>query len=162
MSLLAKNLVKDRLWIVEKDGHKVASILGNENNKRVTWVTNKKRENYASLKILSDRYDVTFDKSSKKEPKPEINEVHGYPTAFKVHNPLYDIRHRLPVFTKTRKSRSFYCAGYYLVKFNNGWVKSYCPKFITLNRYEYQGPFVTEQEMKDQLRKQHGQSQPTS
>lgn len=162
MGLLAKTVIKNRLWIVEKEGHQVASILGNDSNNQVTWVTKKKRERYASLKVLSDQYEIKFDKGNKKQPNLEINNVHGYPTAFKVYNPLYDIRHRLPVFTKTNKSRSFYCAGYYLVKFNNGWVKSYCPKFITLNRYGYQGPFATEQEMKNQLRKQHGHSEPAS
>jgi len=60
------------------------------------------------------------------------------------------------VFTKGRKSKSFFCAGYYIVKFNNGWVKSYCPKLITLNRYPYAGPYKTQQEMLENLRIANG------
>ena len=39
----------------------------------------------------------------------------------------------------------------YLVKFNVNWLKSYCPKIITIERNEYLGPFKTEIEMKAAL-----------
>jgi len=35
-----------------------------------------------------------------------------------------------------------------VIKFRKGWVKSFCPKLITLERYPYFGPFKTENEMK--------------
>jgi hypothetical protein len=41
-----------------------------------------------------------------------------------------------------------YCAGYYIIKFEKGWVKSFCPKVITIERNEHKGPFKTEIEMK--------------
>jgi hypothetical protein len=44
-----------------------------------------------------------------------------------------------------------YCAGYYVIQFRKGWVKSFCPKLITLERYPYKGPFKTEEEMKTTL-----------
>ena len=64
---------------------------------------------------------------------------------------MYDVRRRLPLFTKSNASKSLYCAGYYIIKFNKGWVKSFCPKVITLERNEYKGPFKTEFEMKQVL-----------
>ena len=54
----------------------------------------------------------------------------------------------LPLFTKSEKSKSLYCAGYYIIRFDKGWVKSFCPKLITVERYETQGPFKTDIEMK--------------
>jgi hypothetical protein len=66
------------------------------------------------------------------------------------------------VFTKGTKSKSFFCAGYYIVKFNNGWVKSYCPKLITLNRYPYAGPYPTLEEMQENLRIANGALHGTS
>ena len=78
-------------------------------------------------------------------------EVHGYPTRTKPYNSMYDIQNKLPLFTKSEKSKSVYCAGYYLIKFNVNWLKSYCPKLITVERNEYMGPYKTEFEMKAAL-----------
>jgi len=64
---------------------------------------------------------------------------------------MYDIQKKLPLFTKSKDSKSLYCAGYYTIRFEKGWVKSFCPKLITLQRYEYQGPFKTDLEMKQVL-----------
>ena len=48
-------------------------------------------------------------------------------------------------------SKSLYCAGYYTIKFEKGWVKSFCPKLITVERYQYCGPFKAELEMRTEL-----------
>ena len=64
---------------------------------------------------------------------------------------MFDVKRKLPLFTKSGDSKSLYCAGYYVIRFDKGWVKSFCPKAITLQRYEYQGPFKTSQEMKTVL-----------
>ena len=37
------------------------------------------------------------------------------------------------------------------VQFRKGWVKSFCPKLITLERYPFQGPYKTELEMRTVL-----------
>jgi hypothetical protein len=77
--------------------------------------------------------------------------VHDYPSRSEPFNSMYDISRKLPLFTKSEKSKSVYCAGYYLVKFNVNWLKSFCPKLITIERNEYIGPFKTELEMKAAL-----------
>ena len=64
---------------------------------------------------------------------------------------MYDIQKKLPLFTKSKDSKSLYCAGYYVIRFEKGWVKSFCPKLITLQRYQYKGPFKTDLEMKQVL-----------
>jgi hypothetical protein len=38
-----------------------------------------------------------------------------------------------------------------VIKFRKGWVKSFCPKLITLERYPFHGPFKSESEMKQML-----------
>jgi hypothetical protein len=64
---------------------------------------------------------------------------------------MYDVKRKLPLFTKSDKSKSMYCAGYYIIRFDKGWVKSFCPKLITLERYEYKGPFTSDIEMRSEL-----------
>jgi hypothetical protein len=64
---------------------------------------------------------------------------------------MYDVKRKLPLFTKSEKSKSLYAAGYYVIQFEKGWVKSFCPKLITVERYVTKGPFKTELEMRQEL-----------
>jgi hypothetical protein len=107
---------------------------------------------------LSKEHNVSFDVvvSKKEKPQAQEQEVYGYPVSNRAWNSMWDVKHQFPVYTKTSKSKSYYCAGYYIIKFNNGWVKSYCPKFITLNRYEFQGPYTNKADMQEQLRLSNG------
>lgn len=155
MSLLAKAVVKNKCWVVEDDLHnKVGTIFANSQG--VTLITEEKREQFASLKLLSDKYNIVVDKTKPTRIIAETHSVYGFPCDYKAHNILWDVKHKLPIFTKGNKSKSFFCAGYYIVKFNNGWVKSYCPKLITLNRYPYAGPYDTLEEMQERLRIANG------
>jgi len=154
MSLLAKAIVKNKCWIVEDDGTKIGTIMTTPAG--VVYQHEQKREQFASLKLLSDRYNILVDKTPPKRVITESNNVYGFPCEHKPNNILWDVRHKLPIYTKGSKSKSFFCAGYYIVKFNNGWVKSYCPKLITLNRYTYAGPYDTVEEMQERLRIANG------
>jgi hypothetical protein len=74
--------------------------------------------------------------------------IYDYPCKSEPFDPVYDVKKKLPLFAKSPKSKSRYCAGYYVIQFKKVWLKSYCPKLITLERNPYQGPFRTPQEMK--------------
>ena len=64
---------------------------------------------------------------------------------------MYDLKKKRALFTKSKKSKSLYCAGYFIIHFDKGWVKSFCPKEVTLEKYEHKGPFKTELEMRQEL-----------
>lgn len=148
MTIKAKPILDNKFWIVEEEGERVGTL-------------SREEENY----VFSSRGNVSFFKNEsqlKKQfgkdflvakitsPQQEevSNEVHGYPTRSTPYNSMFDINRKLPLFTKSEKSKSVYCAGYYLVKFNVNWLKSFCPKLITIERNEYMGPYKTELEMK--------------
>jgi hypothetical protein len=158
--LLAKQVVKNKCWIVEDDGKRVGTILNNGND--VVLVRQGRRERFTNLKLLSDRYNIVVDKTKPIKVITESHDVYGFPCDYNAQNILWDVPKKLPVFTKGNKSKSFFCAGYYIVQFNNGWVKSYCPKLITLNRYPYQGPYKSQEEMQEQLRIANGISTKSS
>jgi hypothetical protein len=148
--MLAKPVVKNKCWVVEKDGNKVATILAVEPSGFV-YVHDDQREVFPSIKLISERYNIIFDKS--KSPKSEIPapNVHGYPCSSKPYNEIWDVRKRLPIYSKNLKSKSFYCAGHYLVNYNGTWVHEYCPKTIALNRYQYHGPFKSKEEANQRM-----------
>lgn len=156
MTLLAKSVVKNKCWILESDGQKVGTILANPSGVVLVSDSSQSREHFASLKLLSDKYNIIVDKTKPQKVINQAHNVYGFPCEHKPNNVLWDVKHKLPIFTKGSKSKSFFCAGYYIVKFNNGWVKSYCPKLITLNRYPYAGPYDTVEEMQERLRIANG------
>ena len=82
-----------------------------------------------------------------KEKKENVKVVYGYPVTGKAYNQVWDVQRRLPIYSKTSNSKSLFCAGYYLIKLNYAWVEHFCPKNITISRYEYHGPFKTKEEM---------------
>lgn len=154
MSLLAKPVIKNKCWIVEESGIKVGTIMANPEG--VVYQHNHTREQFPSIKLLSDRYNIKVEKTVPKKENLQPYTVYDYPCKNKPHNVLWDVKHKLPIFTKSPKSKSFFCAGFYIVKFNNNWVKAYCPKLITLNRYPYAGPYDTAEEMQERLRIANG------
>ena len=54
---------------------------------------------------------------------------------------------RLPLYTKNRKSKSWFAAGWYSVKRGRKWRVVQDPKLIALQRYPYQGPFHNKDEV---------------
>ena len=80
-----------------------------------------------------------------------LKEIYGFPTSTTPSNAIYDVHRKFALFTKSRKSKSLYCAGYYIIHFDKGWVKSFCPKLITLERYDYKGPFKNDLTMRQEL-----------
>ena len=152
MNLKAKPIVDGKFWIIENDGERVATLHKKENNKFM--LSSKEGEAYFNKKDdLVKQFGIDFFQVSSKTKVSEIEDrdVYGYPTSCKPYNPLYNVQRKLPLFTKSNASKSLYCAGYYTIRFNKGWVKSFCPKLITLERNEYRGPFKDELEMKQVL-----------
>jgi len=150
--LHAKPIIDNKFWIVEKDGEKFATLRKEEDNRFV--LSNKLGiQIYKNKKDVLNQFGKDFfvAKIIKEASDNQPNEVHNFPSSCSPHNSMYDIKRKLPLFTKSADSKSLYCAGYYVIKFDKGWVKSFCPKLITLQRYPYQGPFKTEIEMKQVL-----------
>lgn len=148
----AKPIVDGKFWIVEQDGEKVGTLHKKENNKFI--LSSKTGESWFNKKEeLTKAFGKNFfnTKIKTKISHEEVRDVHGFPTRCYPHNPMFNVQEKLPLFTKSPESKSLYCAGYYIIKFDKGWVKSFCPKLITIERYENRGPFKTEIEMKQVL-----------
>jgi len=145
-----KALLEDKFWIVEDAGTRIGTLaFDNEkyvfsNSAQTKFFDNKKQvKRYLGVDI---KKSITLSDAS-----ANTLEVHGFPTSVTPHNTMFDVKKKLPLFTKSEKSKSLYCAGYYIIQFDKGWVKSFCPKLLTIERYVSKGPFRTESEMKEAL-----------
>jgi hypothetical protein len=154
MNAVAKVLVPNKVWIVEDGGQKVGTL--NKEKKGFSFYRKGQKMDFDKTDIKKQfGQSITEEiekvvKISKKVTTEPLN-VYEYPCGSKPHNPVYNIKKKLPIYAKSNKSKSLYCAGHYVIQFRKGWVKSFCPKLITLERYPFKGPFKTEEEMKTVL-----------
>lgn len=149
MSVVSKTLVPNKEWILETQGKKIGSIT--KIKKGYAFLRKGEKFEFKSLKEIKDELNVSLDNNLKSTPEEDTNSIYGFPCSSKPFEPVYNLKKKLPLFAKSSKSKSQYCAGYYVIKFRKGWVKSFCPKLITLERYPFHGPFKTEQEMRNML-----------
>lgn len=149
MTTKAKTIIKDKFWIVERDGNKIGTICVDDD--RFMFSSKDGVKYFDNKKQLERRLGQTvFERQENAEIEVE-KVVHGYPVSTTPFNAMFNVKKRLPLFTKSSKSKSLYCAGYYIIQFNKGWVKSFCPKLITLDRYQFKGPFRDTITMRQEL-----------
>ena len=159
MSLKAKPVLEGKFWIVENDGEKIGTMSRNDDDK---YMFSSRMETcfFDNTRQMKRKFgiDIEWGEATTKIENTNDYSVHGYPTSVEPFNSMYDVKQKLPLFTKSKKSKSLYCAGYYVIRFDKGWVKSFCPKLITIERYESSGPFKTELEMRQELSRVNGSS----
>jgi hypothetical protein len=147
----AKSIVDNKFWILESEsGERVGTIKVDRD--RTSVVIDGRERNFNNISQAADTLDLTFVKKITPTKKSSSNEVYDFPTSTQPYNGLWNVQMKLPIYTKTNKSNSYHCAGYYIIRFGSGWVKSYCPKLITLQRYMFEGPFKSKTEMQERLR----------
>jgi hypothetical protein len=149
MSTVAKVLVPNKFWILEDKGEKIATL--SKEKRGYSVLCRGEKLEFHDLDEIKERFGITLDDSiinKEKTHKDTIQDIYGYPVNGRAYEPLWNVQRKLPIYAKSGKSKSLYCAGYYVIRFRKGWVKSFCPKLITLERYPFKGPFKTELEMR--------------
>ena len=141
-SIKTKQLLPDRFWIIEHNGSRIGTIQRHDQNQFIVTGTDSSIANL-TLEEVEDTFNL-FDSQDLIETKDDVNkEVYGYPAKHTPYNAVFDVKHQLPLYSKSPNSDNMYAAGYYCVKFPKGWVKGFCPKLSTIAENEYQGPFKT-------------------
>lgn len=148
-NLIAKPIVKNKFWILESKGEKIATIQANVDGS-VNLVTGTIKKLFPTLKTLGKEYDIKFARwAQPKELSVSTHRAFDFPTATVPYNVLWNAKLKSAVYTESEKSKSYYCAGYYLIKVGKRLVLEFCPKLIVIERYEHVGPFKTKQEAID-------------
>lgn len=142
----AKPVIPDRYWILKQNDRKVGQIEATDNG--VVVKIQNQVAGYKTIRMASRDANIEFTKLAS-DAKAVTNQVHGYEVTGRVYNPVWDVKHRLPLFTRDTKSKSWYAAGWYMVKQHRAWKAVQHPKLITLQRYQYQGPFHSKEQAND-------------
>lgn len=151
MTVKAKTILKNKYWIIEDEDIKLGTLTFD--NEKYIFTNKNETCFFESESELKKKFGITFSwkESDVVAEKTEHFEINGYPTGVKPYKCIYDIRKKLSLFSKSEKSESLYCAGYFILKFPKGWTKAFCPKLVTIEQYDYRGPFKTLIEMKQAL-----------
>ena len=134
---IARPIVNGKFWVIKRDEKKIGSVEKDNNGYFVT--TQQGNARFKTIKSLRDVTNIAFEDDQERIKYPE-NQVNNFPTDVKPYNGVWDINQRLPIYTKEKKSKSWYAAGYYMVTINRRTKVMYCPKLIILDRYGYVGP----------------------
>ncbi len=153
MNSIAKPLIPNQSWIVENNGIKLGTL--NKEKTGYVFLSHGTKIEFHDLNEAKKVMNLDVQPTVIAKKPVKTLEVYGYETKTMPYNPLYDVQRKLPIYTKSLKSTSKHCAGHYIIRFPKGWVKSHCPKLITLERYPFKGPFHSDAEVRLELAKAH-------
>jgi hypothetical protein len=152
---MQRHLVRIDFGSLKKNGQKLGTLQKEDTNGWIFLSHNRRKKVFHTQDSLYEKFGQGIFANDIQVPEtpaePTEWEVHGYPVNQPPYNPVFDVQKQLPMYTKTPKSKSQFCAGYYIICFEKGWRKAYCPKVITLQRYPYQGPIKSKIEMQQIL-----------
>jgi hypothetical protein len=134
---IARPIVNGKFWVIKQDEKKIGSVEKDNNGYFVT--TQQGNARFKTIKSLRDVTKIDFEDGKERIKYPE-NQVNNFPTDCKPFNGVYNIHTRLPIYTKEKKSKSWYAAGYYMLTIGRKTKIVFCPKLILLERYGYVGP----------------------
>lgn len=144
MTLIAKPVIDKQFWIIQDGDRKVGNIEACAGGYQVK--INNQVTQFKTIRMAAERVNIVFEPVTKSvKAQVSANLVHGYPTASRVYNPVWDVKMKLPIYTKTNKSKSWFAAGWYQVKKGRSWSVVQDPKLIVLQRYGYHGPYYTQE-----------------
>jgi hypothetical protein len=148
MTLIAKPVIDKQFWILQDGNRKIGNVEACAGGYQVR--INNQVAQFKTIRMAAQRVNIQFVSTPKiLVDKDTRNSVHGYPAAGRVNNPMWDVKLKLPIYTKTSNSKSWFAAGWYCVKKGRAWSVTQDPKLIVLQRYPYQGPFYTKEVAND-------------
>jgi hypothetical protein len=148
-TLIAKPVVKNQFWIVTDGEKKVGNVIAEGSGFDVKL--NGSVSHFKNTSAIKKQTRIEFENINKKT-KPDVTFTE-YPTTSKVYNSIFDIKRKIHLYTKTPKSKCYHAAGYYILYQGNEPTLAFCPKYIFVQRYKYEGPFKTEIEAKNVINK---------
>jgi hypothetical protein len=115
MTINAKTLVKDKFWIIESNGQKLGTLQKQADNGWVFLSKKDKTQVFHTKESLFSKFGFElFDEKINMDTHKDLDvdnfDVHGYPCSQHPYNPMFDVQKQLPVYTKTPKSKSQFCA----------------------------------------------------
>ena len=138
MTLTAKPIVKNQLWVITDGVTKVGNIEANSQGYNVT--IGSQSHTFSTTKSIEKNVHLVFEKPEVRKKHIDVPFAH-WPTTGKTHNNFFDVKRKIHVYTKTPDSKCYYAAGYFNISINGHPQTQFCPKYIFIQRYPFNGPY---------------------
>jgi len=130
--------VSNKFWILKDGSVKVGEVNSTQlgyslsiKGKKTLFQTLDKLKIKTGI-VLEDKINITTSNN---------NIIYGYPFTDTAYNEVWNLKSKLPLYTKDKDSKSWFAAGYYLINIKGKWKTILSPKLIILERNEYHGPY---------------------
>ena len=150
--------ISDVAWLVQQ-GEMKMGILSKDRQEHYTFISGKElikfeddmevRTHFGNASLFETR--IT-ENTSTKDSYYIGGHLVDYPEPFAVDESNPDYRPDVPLYTKIEGSNVYYAAGFYAIQFEKGWKHSNSPKFSTLKKYGFEGPFKTLIDVKQRVK----------
>jgi hypothetical protein len=149
-NLVAKPIVKNQLWVITDGVNKIGNIEANSNGYNVKIGSSS--HTFSTTKSIEKTVHLVFEKPEAKKKTVELPFAH-WPTSGKTYNNFFDVKRKIHVYTKTPDSKCYYAAGYFNININGQPQTQFCPKYIFIQRYSFNGPYNSKSEAQRELNK---------
>jgi hypothetical protein len=139
--ILAKPVIANKYWILKENDQKIGVVEAGADGFTVRMYNDQQQ--FKTVKTIKNKTRIIFEEPPAKKKVNKEHAVNGFATSTTPYNAIYDVQRRLPIFTKKKKSKSWFAAGHYQIEINGRWESQFCPKLILLQRYDYRGPAHT-------------------
>lgn len=149
-NLIAKPIIKNQYWVVTDGDKKVGNVIANGSG--FDLIIQGKNTHFKTTNEIKKKVKIEFQTLKTNKTKVQLPFA-TYPTPDKIYNSFFDVKRKLHVFTKSLKSKCYYTAGYFIINHTGEDEVIFCPKYIFIQRYKYQGPFKTKEEAIERINK---------
>ena len=116
MTIKAKPILKNKFWIVEKDGERIGT-LSKQEDKRYMYSCSTGTDYFTDIKAFNNYIGgLSFDKATISDGSKAVKEIHGFSTSSTPYNVMYNVQKKLPLFTKSKKRQFFLNIIHYIVR----------------------------------------------
>lgn len=149
-TLIAKPIIKNQYWVVTDGDRKVGNVIADGSGYEVK--INGDLKHFTNTQDIQKKVNIRFQPTKSNKTKAELP-YPELPTTARTYNSIFDIKRKLHLYTKTKKSKCYHAAGWFIMNQNGTDQVVFCPKYIFIQRYPYNGPYKTENEAKAQINK---------
>ena len=90
MTIKAKPILKNKFWIVEKDGERIGT-LSKQEDKRYMYSCSTGTDYFTDIKSFNSFIGgISYDKSTISDGSPVTKEIHGFSTSSAPYNVMYN------------------------------------------------------------------------
>ena len=104
MTIKAKPILKNKFWIVEKDGERIGT-LSKQEDKRYMYSCSTGTDYFTDIKAFNNYIGgLSFDKASISDGSNAVKEILVFQNPS--YNVMYNVQKKLPFLLKVKKSRA--------------------------------------------------------